>query len=215
MFGKETVVLGSKIQLYCPELYKGMYTKDDVMKIENWALDSNHLKTINSISGYSNEARIDEKYILLDTIPCEWLKIGEQKKYYKTKKKLIKLLGNKIVVKRHPRDCSVDNDNVKTYEYMDMPFEVICVNSNIEEKVLITIGSTAVLTPKIIFDKEPKVIWLDRLILGELVDNNRMELIERIRKMYRNPERLIIPENIFELKKALKTKKMNKEEGLC
>ena len=64
--------------------------------------------------------------------------------------------------------------------------------------------STAVANPKIMFDKEPIVI-----ILGEMNEsvhkftNGEKKYFEGVKKLYRNKNKFIIPENIDEMKDIL------------
>lgn len=71
-----------------------------------------------------------------------------------------------------------------------------------EHTALIGAGSTALLTPKIMFDKEPFVIFTHRLV-NDGFDNNSEESYEDILDRYTNKYRVIAPKTINELEDAL------------
>lgn len=71
-----------------------------------------------------------------------------------------------------------------------------------EHTALIGAGSTALLTPKIMFDKEPFVIFTHRLV-NDGFDKNSEESYEDILDRYTNKYRVIAPKTINELEDAL------------
>lgn len=122
-------------------------------------------------------------------------------------KHIVKVVGSdEVIVKLHPRtdidsysaDCKVANINI--------PFEIITLNGNMENKVLISINSTACFNPKMVFDEEPFVILLYRLVDNSGIPHFSKEidlLAEIVKKSYTNPSRFCIPESIKELEEIL------------
>ena len=204
-FGKKSIGFSNKRKLYFPELYRNVYSdKDDVQKIMNWAENRSFLDCMNDICGYSADAQISEKYVLIDTIPSESFDSDGAERYEKLRALCADSLGEQMIVKKHPRDKSECISSVKVYPFSSIPFEIICANSDIGDKVLITAASTAVFIPKMLFDSEPVVIMLHR-ITGSRFNNSaeREKMIDQIRALYRDPGRIVIPESIAEFEEIL------------
>ncbi|MBR3340848.1 MAG: hypothetical protein IKG30_04425 [Clostridiales bacterium] len=204
LFGKKTVGLSDKRILYCPDLYKKVFgDSDDVASIPNWANDQHLLDLINTICGYDDKAKIGREYVLLDTIPSEDFDSKGQEIYEKLLDICVNSFGKDLVIKKHPRDNREPKYSCEYYKYSDIPFEVICANSDVENKVLICNKSTAAFTPKLVFDLEPTVILLHK-ITGGVPDDLKTDRFEfDIREMYRMKERFIVPDTMDELVEIL------------
>lgn len=200
LFGKETIKLSNKRQLYCPELYELTFgLNDDLYSIINWSERKEILEVINNICDYSMEKRIDERFVLLDTIPDETFETNDLGKYKNLFDTCIKTLGDGLIVKKHPRDYRNSIKNVSYYKYSDIPFETVCANSNIESKVLLSMCSSAALMPKILFGYEPIVVSFHKILRNKTADSimeDKMFLY--IKEMYKDKERIIIPKTIEE-----------------
>lgn len=112
-----------------------------------------------------------------------------------------------IVVKLHPRTNKNMYQNLCKVIDMPIPYEIITLNSKISNKVLISIYSTACLNPKIIFDEEPYVILLFKLVdlslLTPHLSRNSFDLAYKVKDSYINSNRLFIPETVEELQEIL------------
>lgn len=77
------------------------------------------------------------------------------------------------------------------------------MESSADTYILISYISTALATPKLMFDKEPYILLLYRLVESTVdvssVDNYYREL----KKLYTNPERVFIPETEEELMRSI------------
>lgn len=121
---------------------------------------------------------------------------------------LVPLLPSESLhVKLHPRSNLDRYDSVNTKVYKDpVPFELIELNSRVEENVLISVFSTACLNPKIIFNEEPVVILLFKLIdFSPLIYINEFsfELAYKVKESYSRPDLFFIPESFEELKQIV------------
>ena len=102
---------------------------------------------------------------------------------------LDKLKDNRrnVIVRPHPREkeYSVYQDfSVDKTRHM---WELLVDNEDIENKLLITSYSTAVFTPKLLYDREPWIVFLHRMV-GM---NDEFEpLIKQLRNSYRNKKRI-------------------------
>ena len=211
LFGRQSIKLSYKRKLYCPELYEMTFGKyNSISAIPNWSKDRMLLNKINFISGYSDDIEISHKYVLLDTIPDEVFNLEEQKKYQKFIEICMDLLGEELLIKKHPRDNRKYKNSGAVYQQTSIPFEVICANSNLENKVLIAASSSAVLMPKLLFDMEPVVILLHHITGMRLGEEEKREIIiSYIKNMYRDKTKFIVPETLeefIEIIKMLKNK---------
>lgn len=189
--------------LFKPEL-SNLKFKEKLQKIPNInSEDTNFVRKLNSIFEYDQTKNIIEKVILFEQpYPVEL--INEKSEF------LFKQIGNACnsnsIMKVHPRSKKKYKD-INTFHDKTIPWEVIVLNENIEDKVLISVFSTACFTPKLILDKEPIVIFLYKLIEIKqeiLIDNNLMELVEKFKYSYRDKSKIIIPETYDELLNIIK-----------
>ncbi len=205
MFGKKSLNTVFDRYLYKPELYYGFNdtARGHIKKIEPIDVKSEQLKIFNRIFCVDEGEQIDEKIIFLGTVPELALKKEAINKY----NDIIKMLSNfkNLIIKRHPADKSEKQSGVKYLEYSDKPFEIIMANFDIESKVIISLSSTAAVTSKIIYDKEPVVILLYKLFKGTIVEWNDYydTFFQNVRKTYRNANRFFIPENMDAFEKIL------------
>lgn len=153
---------------------------------------------LNRVFEWKENYRISNKVIYfgsdhLGDLQAEQLKICDEMKC---------VFHNEFIVKMHPKQTKdeYDSDSYSVYENLEIPWELHCLNDNMENKVLVSIISTACFTPYILFRQEPIVILLYKFIqcetwhIGKAMD----EFIDRLRKCYRNPNRIIIPKDYNE-----------------
>lgn len=112
--------------------------------------------------------------------------------------------GQDLIVRIHPRDQKRYSEfRVDTYNQL---WEIICKEEINDSKCLIGICSTAHIMPKILFDAEPAIVFLYRLLEWE-PDNEalmRFKNVERmITDMYRDKSKIIVPLNFSEFKKRI------------
>jgi hypothetical protein len=77
-----------------------------------------------------------------------------------------------------------------------------CQNSITNNHVLMSFFSTAAFSPKIIYDKEPYVIFLHKITGFNFF--NADILIYRLQSMYADSEKVMQPKNVKELSMILK-----------
>lgn len=152
-------------------------------------------KKINDIFEYN--AKLDsfkgKEFIILEQGPRKepidmiglWTKAG---KY---------LPKERTIVKSHPRqkDSVLKDLGFDIYNRYVIPWEVIILNQNMDEKVLICIFSTACVNPKLMFDMEPRVILLYKLIgidysfFGE----GMIKFVETVGSLYKDKTKFFVP----------------------
>lgn len=124
---------------------------------------------------------------------------------------LKKYINKKILIKMHPRQKSntYENFNCECYS-STIPWELEVLNINIEEKVLITYNSTAILTPFLLYKKKPIVIFLFNIYNN---DNNIIinKFLSKVKEIY--GDRMILIKEYKEVVPYLKEiKKDDKNE---
>lgn len=197
----------NNIYVYSPMIFKcsnpgNTYVVHGISNVCNSDID-----TINKVFNSSNQCKIDEPIILLDTIPSEVFEKEVAKEYTRIVDSAVELLGNRnVMIKKHPRDNSTNNPQCEYYHYDSLPFEIVIANSCISNKVLISYFSTAAITPKLLFDQEPYVILLNNLVDSKTPANIEIKRVfDSVKMQYKDSARFIIPQNKDELFSVLKS----------
>nr|WP_319219497.1 hypothetical protein [uncultured Trichococcus sp.] len=156
------------------------------------------------------------KLIYLEQVFCTEHNSDEIKAAFNERELMIRemlLKDRNAIVKSHPRYF---NTISKKYPVLEsrIPWEAISPSINVKEKILVSIHSTSIVTPKIMQNEEPVVICLIEIfrdLLEQLVPNNGREEIDNIvdffnyiKKMYDEPSRFMIPKSIEDLKELIK-----------
>ena len=91
----------------------------------------------------------------------------------------------------------------------DTLWEYVWCEKSLENKLLITPISTAALSPKMLFGKEPVIIFTYRLFDKSLTENpgykNMIDFVMRFKDCYMDSDRIFIPQNLQELRGILET----------
>lgn len=154
--------------------------------------------------GYDNEL-CRKKFIFLSQPLTE---MGACPKVIYTFFSYIKKNYNNIfIVRKHPREKDFDYSGMVIDNQMPM-WEMFCLTSLKEDQYLIGVFSTAQITPKILFDKEPNVIFLYKI--SGMYPNDLYYKVQEIdafvqsfRNSYREKDKVYIPETIDELKSII------------
>lgn len=188
-----THVLDMGVYIYNPDLYN-MVNRDKklnilpIIKPKHQVLEK--LKSVFSYVVLDDLSQFD--MIIFDTVrEEEFTKVGSGKF-----DQIIKnLVGDKkVIVKPHPRDKTryFNYDYFKTDGF---PFEILCLFNNFDDYVFLNNNSSAVFSPKIVFDQEPKIIFAYKAVEKYMQDVNGIDrdyFVSCIRKLYRDPSKVII-----------------------
>lgn len=210
LFGKRALELSDTIYLYSPELYHKLNpnSKMLVSRLPSWNSSSELLRYINEVCDYTEEKSISQKVIFLDTISTDIFEYEMCEQYKKLRRGLIELFKEDIIIKKHPRD--LESAECAEYPYKDIPFEVICANNDIGNKLLVSLASTAVSMPKILFDANVSVLLLYKIFPPKCGnDEERDRFYQAIQKRYPDKEKFCIPESediLFKVCKAFRKK---------
>lgn len=107
----------------------------------------------------------------------------------------------KFSYKAHPNEVlNGIHDRFEMY-HTNLPWE-LNINSSEDSSILISVFSTAAITPKILYNKEPRLIFLFRLLHPYLFFQAE-EFLERVKNSYQNKDRVVAPRTINELSEIL------------
>lgn len=118
------------------------------------------------------------------------------------------LFDRKIQIKLHPRTNTQEYDSDYLKFNSTIPFEIALLNEKIDNKILMSVFSSACIMPKIMFDEEPFVILLYKLIDVSdetAINSDIIDLVYKVKESYKNPERFVIPETFEELTQIIKS----------
>lgn len=198
-------LIGRKvIYLYWPGLCneEGKIKKIEKRRILFSPRDIHLISMVNNIFDYGNVGQRLRQVIYFDTLTLGSNKmILEDTRHVKTVELLKDLFGEEnFQVKIHPRrDTELyQNMNISVYPKQAIPFEVAVLNENMENKVLISYNSSAIFAPKMFMGQEPYIILLYKIENIEL-EESFISFVERLKKAYSAPYKIIIPESYEEL----------------
>lgn len=182
--------------LYKPELYKGEY--ESIVKKMIFPLEKmSQLKKVFDIKDTSIELFKKNNVIYLGQ--TEFL----SEKNNNSEKKIIEILREKVpgmVVRAHPaqdkaiyKGCNID--------YEMNQWELICGDAITDNHVLIGKYSTAQIIPKLLYDKEPTLIFTYKMY--GINEKFVYDGIESIREIYKDKNKIVCVNNNKEIIQAL------------
>lgn len=159
---------------------------------------------IQNVFGLTNDYLINQTFIYFDTIKAEEFSYNGIRYIQQISSLIQRCVGtDKLIFKFHPRDKSIDV-TLPHIESLSVPFECFCYYNDFSDKVLITNFSTSVFTPKILYEQEPTIIFLYKIMADYQIMNIDTTIVEALKAIYSDKSKIIIPENVEELKEALK-----------
>ncbi len=162
--------------LFSPQYYIGEKDRELVHIPEINCNDENIVKYLNKVFSYENK-NIKQKYIFLDGAKDGFIDEDENRKIILA---MIETVGSEnFAIKPHPRtDLNYYNDMKTDIISPSIPWELYCLNTDIENKVIITYCSAAAVMPAILYGKRMKVItYMDLL-------SSSSSAMEGIRKLF-------------------------------
>lgn len=184
--------------IYMPEIRQKLYGDTNSLRILEKGSMEKELKVINKVFNFPLEAVIREKFIYFDSVYDSKLMELQKRIIYE-----IKDYCGDFILKQHPRNTEKYN-NVNKYQYSNLPWEVICMNCDLNRHVLITVNSNACISPKFMLNSEPRIIFLYRLFLKGKALEDTEKLVFILRELYEDKSKIKIPNDIDELKIIIK-----------
>lgn len=196
--------------LYKPELFCGEKGNMNYLSIN----EPKHRTTFNSIFQYkANDLYTSNQFVYLGT-PYYGLRklISDPSIVDKSLEERCKsivddsmqiLKRSSFVYRVHPIE-KIDNNFYEKFckldKYQNM-WEIECQNSITSDHILMSFFSTASFTPKLLYGKEPYLIFLDRLTGYDFLNSGN--LILGLKSLYKKPEKIMQPKSIDELFKII------------
>lgn len=115
-----------------------------------------------------------------------------------------KASDDRLIVRCHPLTVRDPRIPKCRYDETNYSWEVLCATQIAEDNLLIGVFSTAQFSPRQMFDREPWVIFLYKIITPNNIDISEIAgMVERLRQTCRRPEKIIVPETTEELTAAI------------
>ncbi len=150
---------------------------------------------LETVFGYrENTVYAENRYVYL-TQPLAETAVGE--KANAVEDMLLAACGDRAVLRVHPRQ-NREQFAAYTQDTAGNLWELECAKQITDDHILIGAFSTAQFTPKMLFDKEPTVVFTHKLY-GNLLDTADA-MIEILKKMYRVPEKIVVVESDEQLR---------------
>lgn len=192
--------------LYHPEMYLG--ERCNLKKLPICQLGD--IAVYNEIFGYKNSSLyLTHKFVYLGT-PCKGIRKLTSNPNDSDEQLLIdcqyavdSLLKmpkkTHVLYRAHPVENIDENhyQGVCVFDTYQNMWELECQNTIDDNHVLISFFSTASFTPKLLYGKEPYVIFLYKILGVDI--HNVDELISCLQSMYADSQKVLIPKNIDEL----------------
>lgn len=215
LFGKKANQMDFDRFVHFPAFYHQLNSSSNnrVFEIPKIWEDALWKEKINYIFGVNaNEIVLNEKVIVLDEPLDELFLEKDIPEIHDIYLKIASTMRKEnIVIKPHPRSKEEAISGVRTESFQGIPFECICLNTDISEKVLVSVGSTAAATPKLLLGKEPYLIMLYRL--ADVKDGKEKVLDDfftALKELYSHKERVFLPKTKSELLGILECLNTNK-----
>lgn len=199
------------IMAFLPELVSlpGALSNKEIKQQPRIELNDESRAMLADVFGTGDAQVIDEKYIIFDSKrrgdDLDLLSAEEKDIMDRCYEIVKKYAGDDVVCKPHPKSTEESSAGIKIYPNQGIPMEALYLGMNgLEDRVLVSHVSTAIFTPKIILDCEPRVICLHKILKGNVISENFTGIYEMFRNTYRDKDRVIAPESIEELEDQLK-----------
>lgn len=204
-YDTDTEVDKRELYLFSPALCKKiMGSTRTVKKIDTYNMI--HTDSLYKIfSPLSDE--ISEDVIIMDTVREVFSK-QENLLLDSVYNQIISICGyENVIIKNHPRNVRSHQIKGKYYADSSCPSEVLFSNVSIDSKILIAQFSTALGTPKIIFEKEPIIISLHHIVRKDMMLAD--VYFHSLKDLYKEKWKVFIPNTTDELSEYLKEIKNN------
>lgn len=207
LFGRKKIQ-ADKYYLFCPKYYEGIY-KDKVEPLLDCSFEEFIKK--NGIQSIFNDG-VSELYSKKRFIYFGQPFGGDPQKEENEiiEDKVIELLNtynadkeNDVFVRPHPRSMDIDYKNLIVDKEKSF-WETSCIGKISDRSVLISAFSTTMFTPKLLYDKEPFLIFTYKLYKYETVKKQNLDILcGRIKDFYKDSTKVYFPENFDELNEII------------
>ncbi|GAA0319246.1 polysialyltransferase family glycosyltransferase [Bacillus carboniphilus] len=188
------------LYVYRPNCVMSRFKHIDIKQIPIIQKDEDHLYELKRIFKNSSQP-LSHRLIFFDSDFGDERILNQQIKFVE---KIKSTLNNRFFIKLHPNSNS--NRYGEKIELLETTegFEMINLGQNMSDKILVSIASSACITPKLIYNEEPYIIYLYKLIDDwDAYAPNFDFFINSVKDLYDIPERFFIPNNLKEFSDIL------------
>ncbi len=195
-----------ELHMFHPEL---MHMRHDGEIIKMPPMNRNNKRLVdalNMIFGYEEAADefLDKDIIIMEQGPQKF--DFDKEAFWE---RVMDILDkDRTIVKAHPRqkESTLQGCGAAVSKNHTLPWEVEAFNINIESKYQITIFSGACISPKLIFDEEPTVIFLYKLLPVDckVWGESLVRFADDIGSIYRDKGKYFIPDSFEEFEEYCK-----------
>jgi len=209
LFGRKSTTMKYDIHLYKPELYYDYRNQQrTIYQIAPFdEVDEKFKDSYFNIFG-SDVHAIPPKCIYFDAVReeiCETSNAAEKMQHWFDAIEASIGPAN-ISIKSHPRAKDKYPHKCPNYPNTSCPMEIDYLNMDLDNTILISVASTAVITPKLLYDKEPIVLLLCNVDTNVYTPNEKqLELYHNIQSEYKDKRKFMMPDNMAELRQCLDT----------
>ena len=120
---------------------------------------------------------------------------------------IVEIVGkDNFTLKQHPlrRDKPFADHEVEIWPASDIPFEAYLATGNYNDNILISQYSTSCFTPKFIYDQEPMIIFLYRIVPTKESVETVESMVNKLISVYEQKGRIYIPRDVDEFYQIIK-----------
>ena len=156
------------------------------------------LKKVFLPSGYGRTYNENDVIYLQQPVTqwsCEYVDLEKQ-----LLQRCFEKLGDRFKIRCHP--VTVGNPRIKgiSYDIQNYAWEALCIEEITDKSILMGVFSTAQYSPKQIFNSEPSIIFIHRIIKPTNIEQAEIErMIEVLRTKYSDKSKIYMPDSIDEL----------------
>lgn len=205
LFGKKAIreiERPHQFYLYSPLLYEKINGEKAnlILRSIHWKTDTSFRSQISEIFAINKDDLISEQVIIMDGPKDSESEIDASYDLYSI---LQGQYGQKnVIIKKHPTG-DPEKPSFKYYKKTGVPFEALCAISEMSDKILVTVSSTAVITPKILTNQEPTIILLYKLLPSphwdEAFKKKLDDFFGLFSRLYTRPDKIFIPGTVGDL----------------
>lgn len=186
-------------------LYRGIMKTKNLPSLKTSLIKSicsPSIKKLNPPKKVFFGSKIEDLNVLLNKKLTQSENINFQKSVIEKLNKIFSLLENhNFYYKSHPNELKIEKKN-NILKKFDTNFSWEMTQIYESSSVLISIFSTSMVSPKLLYCKEPTIIFLFNMFKPYTFFGAE-ELFERTRAMYENKNRVIAPNNVRKLAEIL------------
>ena len=198
-FGGTLIEKFEKIFLNNSEMYDGALEHTKVFSLSGKEWTEEKIETIYRIFGYKDNCIYQNHRVVY------LMMVGASKTFpinYTKETEVLKILDDCshdfLVIRRHPRQAEIDTSEYVVDNISNM-WELECDKQITDDSILVSVCSTAQFTPKILYNKEPYLIFVYKIVLeANDIERNAVDnmenLINKLKNSYKNPEKIFVPE---------------------